>query len=243
MIQKTTLTFILLALTFIACSDINKFFYKDAISGTVYTEAEYIKYKQTKSLKFQKTNTSFKEYIIEEYKSKDSVIKIFKLNQITKSIKIISKKNKEKIYSLIGTELPKGKLKLLDGKNYNLGINNDKPTFVNIWYTTCVPCVAEIAFLNEIKNEYKNRINFIAITFEPKEIVEKFLKRKPFNFIQIIESKEFLRELGVKMYPKSIFIDNSNIIKEVEGALIMNQINTESKKLEFKKRLDKLLQF
>lgn len=228
-------------LTFISCSQKDKIFYKDYFTEIIYTESEYLEYKKTKSLNLQNSNSSFKEYITEQYKSKDSLIKIFKLNTITKYKTTTLKNNQEEIYSLVGTEFPSEKLKLLDGEYYNFGMNNNKPTLINIWYTSCKPCVAEIEFLNEIKDEYKDRINFIAITFESKDVVERFLKKKPFNFIHIIESKDFLHELGIKLYPKSIFIDTSNIVTEVKGALIMNQVKTESHKSEFKEYLDKLL--
>jgi cytochrome c biogenesis protein CcmG/thiol:disulfide interchange protein DsbE len=239
--KKTTSIIILIILTFISCSQKDKLFYKDYLTGIIYTESEYLEYKQTKFSDLQNKNSSIKEYIIEQYKSKDSTINVFKLNTITKSKTTTLKNNQEKIYSLVGTEFPKEKLKLLDGKYYDFGIDNNKPTFINIWYTSCKPCVAEIDFLNEIKKEYNDKVNFIAITFESKTVVEKFLKKKPFDFIHIVESKEFLHELGIKMYPKSIFINSSNIVDEVKGALIMNQSKTESQKIEFKKYLEKLL--
>ena len=239
--KKTTSILILIILTFISCSQKDKLFYKDYFTGIIYTESEYIEYKETKFSELQNKNSSIKEYIIEQYKSKDSTINVFKLNTITKSRVTRQKSNQEKIYSLVGTEFPNEKLKLLDGKYYDFGMNNNKPTFINIWYTSCKPCEAEIDFLNEIKKEYQNKINFIAITFESKDVVKKFLKKKPFGFIQIVESRNFLHELGIKMYPKSIFISSSNIVDKVIGAIIMNQVKTESHKIEFKKYLENLL--
>lgn len=67
------------------------------------------------------------------------------------------------------------------------------------------------------------------------------MNEKTFNLIHIIESKYFLHELGIILYPKSIFIITSNIVTEVKGALIMNQVKTESHKSEFKEYLDKLV--
>jgi thiol-disulfide isomerase/thioredoxin len=239
--RNKTRIFIVFLLTCLSCQQKNTIFYKDYFSGTIYTKSEYLAHKQAKSSLLKVTNASLKEYIIEEYESKDSIIHIFKLNTIRRTTTIGLKTNKEEIYELKGSEFPAEKLKLLNGTYYDFGQANNKPTFINIWYTTCKPCVAEINFFNKIKEEYKDRINFVAITFESKDVVEKFLKKKPFNFTQIIESREFLHKLGVKMYPKSIFIDTENIVKEVKGALIMNQANSEFHKIEFKKYLDKLL--
>lgn len=144
----------------------------------------------------------------------------------------------ERIYALVGKKFPKEQVRSLLGENVVL---NNKPTLINLWYTSCKPCVAEIPFLNEIRKEYKDRVNFIAITFERKEVVEKFLKKRSFDFLHIVDSKKFLDDLGVRLYPKNIFIDRSSIVTEVKGALILNQSDTESKKEAFKKALEKLL--
>lgn len=78
--KKTTL--ILIILTIISCSQGDQLFYKDYFTGIIYTESEYTAYKQAKLSELQNKNVAFKEYIIEQYKSKDSAINVFKLNTL-----------------------------------------------------------------------------------------------------------------------------------------------------------------
>ena len=49
-----------------------------------------------------------------------------------------------------------------------------KPTMINFWFTRCAPCIDEMPVLNKIKEKYKDDFNFIAITYEKKEDVEKY---------------------------------------------------------------------
>ncbi|MDQ1102651.1 redoxin family protein [Chryseobacterium sp. SORGH_AS_1048] len=51
----------------------------------------------------------------------------------------------------------------------NKNIDHSKPYFVNCWFINCSPCVAEIPDLNKLQEEYKNKINFIAITFDNEQ--------------------------------------------------------------------------
>ncbi len=240
--NKTVAFLIVVLVTLISCKPKQEtLLYKDASTGKIYTESEYKAYKQTKTLQLQNSNTSCKEYIINQYKSKDTTITVFKLNTVTKSKRIVKKTSKEKIYSLVGTQFPKERLKRLNGSYYDFAMDTKKPTFINLWYTSCKPCVAEIDFLNEIKKEYEDKINFIAITFESQEVVENFLGKKPFDYIHIIDAKEFLHKLGIKMYPKSIFVNSENVVEKVKGALLMNHEKMELDKREFKTYLDELL--
>ncbi len=69
-------------------------------------------------------------------------------------------------------------------------IDKNKPTLVNIWFESCSPCKGELPALNLFEEKYHDKINFVSITFESKEKVEKFLKKNTFNFTHIEDSKE-----------------------------------------------------
>lgn len=72
---------------------------------------------------------------------------------------------------------------MLNGKNFVLSELEGKPTLINIWATWCPPCVGEMPAFEKLKNEYKDKINIVAIDFgEKKEVVEKFIKEKKYTF-------------------------------------------------------------
>lgn len=116
-------------------------------------------------------------------------------------------------------EFPKFDLNtLVDGK-FNSEKLIGKPTMINFWFTRCAPCIEEMPVLNKIKEKYKNDFNFIAITFETKEDVEKFLQKHPFEFQHLIDAKDFTDQLGIKGYPLNLFLDKNGILKYVEGGI------------------------
>jgi len=94
-----------------------------------------------------------------------------------------------------------------------------KPTMINFWFTGCLPCIDEMPVLNNIREKYKDDFNFIAITFEQKEEVEKFLEKYSFEFEQLINAKDFIDQLGLEKYPMNLFLDENGILRYVKGGI------------------------
>ena len=114
---------------------------------------------------------------------------------------------------------PKFELNTLSGKKFDLDKLKGKPTLINFWFTKCAPCIDEMPVLNKIKKKYKDDFNFIAITYEKKEDVEKFLTRHPFDFEHLIDAKDFTDQLGIKAYPMNLFLDKNGVLKYVKGGI------------------------
>lgn len=106
-------------------------------------------------------------------------------------------------------------------------LDSNKPTFLNFWFTNCPPCIEELPALNELREKYKDKINFVSITFDTKEKVENFLEKYKFNFTHIIGEKEFITSLGVVSYPKIFLLDSNKIIQSIEGSLPTKKDETE----------------
>lgn len=139
------------------------------------------------------------------------------------------------------------KLKGLDGNEINLQSYKGKPTLLTMWFTKCKVCIKdEMPVLNEIKKEYGDRVNFVAVTFDSKEKVEKFVKDYPFDFIHTIEAKHFIKELEIARYPQNLIIDqNGVLIRELKSVPWGYQKDGEFKKgrgNEIRKIIDMLLQ-
>jgi len=92
-----------------------------------------------------------------------------------------------------------------------------KPTFVSFWFIKCSPCIQEIPLLNEIKNTYNERVNFLAITFDSNEAIQQFLKHKTFDFSHITDARKQLDNLDINAYPMNMLLDENGIIKFVSG--------------------------
>ncbi|WP_298782729.1 TlpA disulfide reductase family protein [uncultured Polaribacter sp.] len=152
--------------------------------------------------------------ILKTLKKSDSIINIVRYD-----IKYESTRN-EKIFILENKKIPEFKLRNIESKRRTLEHYKGKVTLINLWFTNCFPCVKEIPLLNTLKEKYKNEVNFVAITFDSKEKVKHFLKKKKFNFEQIVNAKNYLKkELGNRSYPKIILLNKQGVIKYVGGGI------------------------
>ncbi len=60
-------------------------------------------------------------------------------------------------------------------------------------------------------------MNFVAITFEEAPEVTAFLQEHPFHFQHLIDSKSYIKNLGVKLYPKTLVLDQNLVIRHIVG--------------------------
>src|SRR5216684_6768979 len=71
----------------------------------------------------------------------------------------------------------------IEGKTFNSKTMIGKTVVYNFWFTSCKPCVAEIPALNMLAGKYKSdTVLFIAITFDEKGKIDKFLETTRFDF-------------------------------------------------------------
>ncbi len=66
-------------------------------------------------------------------------------------------------------------------KIFNLEEYKGKPIFINFWATWCPPCIAEMPSIQNLYDNYKDKVNFIFINNEEIEIVETFMNRHNYS--------------------------------------------------------------
>jgi len=152
--------------------------------------------------------------IVGTSKRGDSII-----NKVKLSFEFIATRN-EKIYSYENKPIPKFTLRNLQSKKISSNDLKGKVTVINLWFTNCFPCVKEIPILNVLQNKYKDQVRFLAITYDSKQKVKAFLKKKDFNFEQLVNAESYLRkELGNRAYPKIIILDKEGIVRYIGGGI------------------------
>lgn len=118
--------------------------------------------------------------------------------------------------SWIGQPLPDFSFVDVDGDEIDLGDLKGKPLVINFWFATCVPCIAEMPVLNELKEKYANtNVVFLSMTFEKKSTVIDFLKQHPFNFTSISDAREYCGTI-TSLYPLTLFVNKEGIIQSAE---------------------------
>jgi len=82
---------------------------------------------------------------------------------------------------------------------------------LNFWFTSCMPCIEEIPSLNSVRNKYQNNPNviFLAITFNRKSNVKKFIKYHPMLYTIVPFDNPTCREFNIKGFPTNIIIDKN----------------------------------
>jgi thiol-disulfide isomerase/thioredoxin len=120
----------------------------------------------------------------------------------------------------IGKHFPIENYKNPTGESFKPDELKGKMTLINFWSTTCEPCIKELPYLNKLKETLDKKANFIAITQDNNEKVEKFLAKQKFNFQHITNS---LQEL--KLYfpllrnPMTFIVDKNGNIREITGVI------------------------
>lgn len=147
------------------------------------------------------------------------------------------------VNGLINKPLPDFELQDLANGLKSKESYNDKVTLINLWFTSCPPCIAEIPYLNDLKKQYEDRVNFVAITFENKDKINTFLERKPFDFEHLVDGVTYLKkDLKTNTYPKLVFIDQEGTVRFVENAVLAQGRGPGSEVVEIlKEHLDFLL--
>jgi thiol-disulfide isomerase/thioredoxin len=105
----------------------------------------------------------------------------------------------------------------LIGDTVNLKSVGGKIVVVNFWFTTCEPCAREIPLLNEFVEKFKDnhQIIFIALALDQPGALRRFLKKRPFRYQIIPDSKDYAGLLGLDSYPAHMIVGQDGIIRNI----------------------------
>lgn len=123
----------------------------------------------------------------------------------------------------------------VNGKEFNFGTAKGKVILVNFWATWCPPCIAEMPSLQDLYNDYGDKIEFIFVAQDKTKKVTSFMKRKGYNLPVYYPKSEAPRLLTAKSIPTTYIIDK-------EGRIIVAQTGAADwNSEEVRKVIDSLL--
>ena len=98
-----------------------------------------------------------------------------------------------------------------------------KVTIVNLWATWCPPCIAEMPDLQDLYDEYGDRVNFYFVSSEKKEPIQKFLNKNKYT-IPVYQPLSVAPEtIASRSIPATYLIDKSGkIVIKKKGAAKWN---------------------
>lgn len=103
----------------------------------------------------------------------------------------------------------------LDTKIWTNADVEGKVMVLNLWFTGCGPCRAEMPELSAWKEEMPD-VMFFSSTYESAERARPVLENEKFNWIPLINDTQFKEFVGPNGYPLTIVIDKAGIVRKVE---------------------------
>ncbi len=95
---------------------------------------------------------------------------------------------------------------------------------LNFWYTTCSWCIEEFPVMNEVYDDYKDKVEIIALNpMEDNATAKTFQEQNQLSFPMAACPVSWSNTFGVTGYPTSIFIDRYGVICLVESGAITSQ--------------------
>jgi GLPGLI family protein len=89
---------------------------------------------------------------------------------------------------------------------------SDKPTLLAFWFSANQNCVMDIPTLNELYGKHQNDpIDFIAVSMDSPDILERFLKKYPYKFRHLPNATALRKQYGVSEFPTYILLKNKKI--------------------------------
>ncbi len=213
------MTLLILLLLFAGCQHerTEKTFYKDVKTDQIIDHNAFIarKLRTADQIPEMFKGARVQVVIYDEVTRNDSIIKTYDL--------VINASDKpakpSKIYQAKGKKLPDATLISVDSKEVSISSFEGKPTVINFWFIGCAPCVQEMPLLNRFNEAYGDRVNFVSVTFDDQEAVEKFFQKREFNFLNLVDATDFISDLGVTNYPTTVFINAKGIVQQIKGGI------------------------
>ena len=102
-------------------------------------------------------------------------------------------------------------LKDLNGKDIALTSFAGKPLVINFWGTWCGPCRKEFPDFEKVKQKYVSQVNFIMVSDEQEDKIEKFRSENNFTFL-FAQSPITFDKLGITSVPVTYLYDAKGLL-------------------------------
>ena len=124
--------------------------------------------------------------------------------------------------ALKGKPLPDFVFKDILGNTYTPEDIKGKVVVINLWFTSCAPCIKEIPELNELVKEYENNdaVLFLALALDEKgPRLDTFLETHVLNYSIVPSAQDYVvKKLQASSFPTHIVLDkNSNVVFTLAG--------------------------
>ena len=133
----------------------------------------------------------------------------------------------------VGDKFPAFSAMDIDGKRWNQEDVKGKVMVLNLWYSGCAPCRAEMPELSTWKSEMPDVMYFSA-TYESAEVARPIIEKQGINWTHLVENTQFKEFIGSNGYPMTIIVDKAGVVSMIEHGTSPTQ------RAELKKKIEEL---
>ncbi len=115
----------------------------------------------------------------------------------------------------VGEKFPQFTAKDINGKQWSNADVEERAMVLNLWFTNCGPCRAEMPELSQWKDEMPD-VMFFSATYEDADTARPVIERQGFNWIALVNDTQFKEWIDDSGYPMTIVVDKQGVITHVE---------------------------
>lgn len=177
------------------------------------------------------------DYMPDFYLDKDKEMKAVVLRKSSDEEKLkmqVMQSSREEKSDLVGTTAKDFSATDIHGNTYSMDDLKGKVIVMNFWFVECKPCVAEMPELNEVVEKYHNNdeVVFLGFALNDKKKLDTFLKKNPFDYNVIPDSRMIAGDYGVSAYPTHIIVGKDSKVEHVTTGLSPTTVSDVENKIK-----------
>ena len=111
-----------------------------------------------------------------------------------------------------GEPFPQFSEKDMDGRTWTNDSVRGRVMVLNLWYSGCGPCRAEMPELSTWKEKFPN-VMFFSATYHDAEIVKRITDKHHFTWTHLVEAKYMMSWIGTEGFPFTVVVDKQGIVR------------------------------
>lgn len=115
-------------------------------------------------------------------------------------------------YPKPGDSFPPFSEKDMEGNTWTDDSIRGRVMVLNLWYSGCGPCRAEMPELSTWKEQLPN-VMFFSATFHDAETAKRITDKHHFTWTHLVEAKDMMSWIGTEGFPLTIVVDKKGIVR------------------------------
>ena len=111
-----------------------------------------------------------------------------------------------------GEPFPEFSEKDMDGRTWTNDSVKGRVMVINLWYSGCGPCRAEMPELSTWKELLPN-VMFFSATYHDAELAKKITDKHHFTWTHLVEAEDMMSWIGTEGFPLTIVVDKQGLVR------------------------------